>query len=133
MLPEMTILMLTLFNEASICSEVEMAAVARTIQVRAEDRGTSLHEECLRPYQYSCWNGYAKKHKILRAYNDGQYQETPAWKRCQRVAQELYDGKLDGMPRWNHYYNPVLCNPEWASKLKNKKRIGHHIFGRIEK
>jgi hypothetical protein len=54
MLTEMTILMLTLFNEASICSRTEMAAVARTIQVRAQDRRTSIHVECLRPYQYSC-------------------------------------------------------------------------------
>jgi hypothetical protein len=133
MLTEMTILMLTLFNEASICSRTEMAAVARTIQVRAQDRRTSIHVECLRPYQYSCWNGYANKHKILKAYNGGQYQGTPAWKKCQNIAVDLYTGNLKNLPRWNHYYNPKLCKPEWASKLKNKKRIGHHIFGRIEK
>jgi hypothetical protein len=126
--------MLTLFNEASICDEAEMRAVARTIQVRAEDRRTSIHEECLRPYQYSCWNGYAKKHKILIAYRNGQYQGTPAWWKCQRVTRNLYAGDLDDLPRWNHYYRmDMKIPPVWASKMKQTKKIGHHIFGRIEK
>jgi hypothetical protein len=134
MLPEMTILLLTLFHEGSVCQEAELRAIARTIQVRAEDRGTSIHEECLRPYQYSCWNGYAKKHKILKAYNGGQYQGTPAWKRCQRVAQELYDGKLDGMPRWNHYYLKAMKNkPVWSKDMEQKRAYKHHLVGRIEK
>lgn len=132
MLTEMTVLMLTLFNEASICSEAEMAAVARTIQVRAEDRKTSIHTECLRPYQYSCWNGYTKKHKILKEYRKGQYQGTPAWKRCRLVAYDVYAGHLETLPRWNQYYNPKLCKPMWASKMKDKRVVGHHVFGRID-
>ena len=133
MLTEMTILMLTLFNEASICSETEMRAVARTIQVRAEDRRTSVHVECLRPYQYSCWNGYAKKHKILRAYKGGQYHGSPAWKRCRLVAYDMYAGKLNKLPRYNHYYLLTMKTPpEWAKKLTQTKVIGHHVFGRID-
>ncbi len=131
MLTEMTILCLTLMGEASICNETEMRAVARTIQVRAEDRRTSVHAECLRPYQYSCWNGYAKKHKILRAYKGGQFHASPAWSKCRQVAYDMYAGKLNGMPRWNHYYNPALCTPAWAGKLTQTKVIGHHVFGRI--
>lgn len=132
MLPEMTILLLTLFHEGSVCQEAELRAIARTIQVRAEDRGTSIRVECLRPYQYSCWNGYAKKHKILKEYRGGQYQGTPAWKRCQRVANNLYAGDLSNLPRWNHYYRADMKKPPtWAAKLKDKQKIGYHIFGRI--
>ena len=133
MLPEMTILMLTLFAEGSICSMAELRAIARTIQVRAEDRGTSIHEECLRPHQYSCWNGFAGKHKILKAYRSGTVHGSPAWRRCKQVAEELYAGTLNGMPRWSHYYNPVLCKPKWASELIEKREMKYHVFGRIEK
>jgi hypothetical protein len=132
MLTELTVLILTLFYEGSICSEAELRAIARTIQVRAQDRKTSIHVECLRPYQYSCWNGYAKKHKILKEYRGGQCHAFPAWNKCNRVAQELYAGKLDNYPRWNHYYNPTLCKPEWAKTLTNKLKIGSHIFGRTK-
>jgi hypothetical protein len=133
MLTEITIACLTLMGEASICSETEMRAVARTIQVRAEDRRTSIHAECLRPYQYSCWNGYAGKHKVLRAYRGGQYHGSPAWKQAQRVAIDMYAGQLNTLPRWTHYYNPTLCKrkPVWAKKLTQTKVIGHHVFGRI--
>ena len=134
MLPEFTILCLTLFHEGSICSEAELSAIARTIQVRAEERKTSIRKECLRPYQYSCWNGYAKKHKILRAYQGGAIQASPAWKRCKRVAQALYDGDLASMPRWNHYHcKDMKKKPVWSKDLTQKRRYDNHIFGRIGK
>lgn len=134
MLPEFTILMLTLLNEGSICQESELRAIARTIQVRAEERKMTIRQVCLQKNQFSCWNGRKNKKKILKAYQGGQYQGTPAWKRCQRVAQELYDGKLEGMPRWNHYYLKAMKNkPVWSKDMEQKRAYKHHLFGRIGK
>lgn len=131
-LPEMIILMLTLFYEAGVCSEAEMTAVARVIQVRAEQRGTTPATECLRPYQFSCWNGVSGKHRILKEYMAGKCHASSNWAKARRVATALYAGKLDGMPRWTHYYNPKIASPMWRMTMIEKRRYPHHLFGRIE-
>lgn len=135
MLSETIIIALTLFFEASIGDRAErraiMRAIARTIQVRSEERKISMKEACLQPSQYSCWNG-KNKLKILEMYHEQKIQSTPAWKEALRVANEAKTGDLNCMVRWNHYYNPKLCEPSWAWKMKETKVIKHHIFGRIE-
>lgn len=138
MLPEMTILILTLYKEASARHEDEMMAVARVIQVRSEERELSVRKVCLQPYQFSCWNGRAnKRSNILKAYAGGQLRNTHSWELAKYAATQVYlakvkKGNLDDLPRWNHYYNPALCKPTWAGKMKEVKMVGHQVFGRIE-
>jgi hypothetical protein len=133
MLTEMTILMLTLMGEASICSEGEMRAVARVIQVRAEDRKMTIRQVCLQPKQFSCWNGPKAKRKMLGVVWSETTRRSPAWRLTIRVALDLYAKQLNTLPQWNHYYNPALCMPEWAGKLTQTRVVGHHVFGRIDK
>ena len=132
MLTEITIACLTLMGEASVCNETEMRAVARTIQVRSEDRRLTIRQVCLQPKQFSCWNGYKAKRKLLKAYKDGTIRRNPAWRMAQRVALDMYAKQLNGLPRWNHYHNPSLCNPKQAKDYTQTKVIGHHVFGRID-
>ena len=106
-------------------------AVASVIVNRASRRGTDYHTEIMRPYQFSCWNGYRGKHKMMQAYNSGQ-MIGPAWEECKLVARMMMDGSLP-KTKWNHYHNPDKCNPKQAKEYKNKKIIGHHLFGRIGK
>lgn len=143
MLREITILILTLFHEGSICQEDELRCIARVIQVRAEERKLPIKKVCLQKGQFSCWNGTGKA-KILAAFHKGQIQRSPAWARCCRIVEDMYDQSPNGllkqpneMPRWNCYYNPDLVKPdskawEWINKMKDKKAVGLQVFGRIE-
>jgi hypothetical protein len=137
MLTEMTIAMLTLFSEGSICKEVELRCIARVMQVRSEERKISIRKVCIQPNQFSCWNGFKAKREILRAYRGGQFRGSPVWKVCHRVLLDMYANQLNDLPRWNHYYNPALVKPDakawkWIKQMKDKKMVGHHVFGRID-
>lgn len=129
MLPGITILILTLCSEGSVCDEQELMAIARVIQVRAEERHLTIRQACLEQFQFSCWNGENKR-KVMQAYRAGLWK-TATWRRCRKVASLIYVGGLDHLPRWNHYYNPKLAQPTWASVLKDKHCAKHHVFGRI--
>ena len=131
MLSEFVIVCLTVFHEGSICDDAEMRAIARTIQVRAKDQGKSYKEICLAPNQYSCWNG-KNKLRILELHTSGKLLQTPAWRRTVKVVREMFDGQLDCMTEWTHYYNPKSANPKWAWAMKDTKQFRYHIFGRIE-
>lgn len=130
MLPEMTIAIMTLLSEGSICGEQELMMIARVMQIRAEERKLTLRQVCLQHRQFSCWNGCKAKRKILKAYRAGLWK-TETWKRCRRVAAMIYTGDLDHLPRWNHYYNPKLASPSWAPAMKNKHYAEYHVFGRL--
>jgi spore germination cell wall hydrolase CwlJ-like protein len=132
MLAEITIACLTLMGEASICNETEMRAVARTMQVRSEDRKMTIRQVCLQPKQYSCWNGFKAKRKILRDHKNGTIRRSPAWRQAQRVALDMHAKQLNILPRWTHYYRADMpVPPTWAKQLTQTAVIGHHVFGRI--
>jgi pterin-4a-carbinolamine dehydratase len=135
MLTEMTVLILTLLYEAAICSETEIQKVARVITVRAAERHMTIRQVCLEKGQFSCWNGRHRKRVILRTYKKGLPNNPScktAWSVCSRVAKDALGGKLNHLPKWNHYYNPDISSPVWKKDLTNKTRDQYHIFGRIE-
>lgn len=48
-----------------------------------------------------------------------------------KIAKSMFEGKFMPMGDYTHFYNPSKVKPYWKSFLKNKKRIGNHIFGKI--
>lgn len=129
MIPEV-LLAMTIWAETRGEPFAGKLAVASVIVNRAHQRGTSYHAEIMRPYQFSCWNGYRGKHRMLKAYNGGQ-MTGPAWVECKLVARMMMNRTLP-KTKLTHYYNPKLCEPGWAAKLVGVKKIGRHIFGRIK-
>ncbi len=56
--------------------------------------------------------------------------DTIAWGNCKSLAVRLLEGfiEVEGVGRSDHYYNPQLANPKWASKMKHKVTLGNHKF-----
>ena len=57
---EEKIIAITILAEARGEGEKGMYAVAAVIAQRAFERKRTPSEVCLKPYQFSCWNGYKK-------------------------------------------------------------------------
>ncbi len=128
MLSELTVVALTLFGEGSVCSRLELAAIARVIEVRAQDEQTSFRRVCLKEGQFSCWNDSAGKRRMLRQYKEGCLN-TPAGLRCVEIAIQLVNSELQPvMPRFKWYYNPLRCYPRWAQLGKKSIVQEHHVF-----
>ena len=62
----------------------------------------------------------------------GQAAANPkTWDYCVRVATSMVLGNFKPIANYTHYYAHNKCNPDWASKLTNRKKIGNHTFGVI--
>ena len=92
-----------------------MVEVAIVIRNRARERKQSFEEVVKAPYQFSCWNKGAVRHK----YRQKDYDlAKKAWE-YSAVA------KNDGANLYHAYY--VVPNWDW-SKCKFIKKVGKHYF-----
>lgn len=114
----------TLYLEARGEGEAGLRAVASVIFNRAKRTGKTFEAECLRPKQFSCWNGLAPKTCKIAPKSDFDRR---AYKLCLLIECELLAGKFEPVGDWTHYYNPALCSPRWARGIYQVK-IGKHNF-----
>ena len=132
-LPSIIIIALTVFLEAAGEPKAGRFAVAEVIATRAQERGISAGEVCLQPWQFSPWN--VGQDAVIARHLAGQIVRTEAerrvWRECLQLAAQIEAGQIDKGRGFNHFFNPVLCNPAWADKLQDAVRIGNHIFGRL--
>ncbi|XP_063697505.1 spore cortex-lytic enzyme-like [Culicoides brevitarsis] len=82
--------------------------------------GHSIKEVCLKPKQFSCWNGKTD----IAIYEPGIYRN------IQVLCEEIHRAPISADPtdKSLYYINPDLCDPAWAKKLKKTRKIGHHQF-----
>jgi len=121
MATNLLIISLTLFFEAEGEIYLGKMGVATVIWNRHIERKMSLVEVCKQHFQFSCWN----KRK-------GLPMELPSgreWNSCLRITKRMLSGEFLPISDVNHFYNPSKCNPGWAKHLRNKTKIGNHIFG----
>lgn len=114
----------TLYMEARGEGERGLRAVASVVYNRAKRTGKTFEAECLRPRQFSCWNGLAPKTCKIAPKNA---RDAEAYRLCQTIEAELLTGKFEPLGDWTHYYNPALCSPRWARGISQVK-IGKHNF-----
>lgn len=112
----------TLWLEARGEGREGIQAVASVIANRATKSGKTMAQECLKPKQFSCWNGRAKK---LPTNAKGD-----VWDFCKATAEAMVGGTFKPTVAATHYYNPKLCNPKWGAKMTDVVMIGRHRFGR---
>ena len=115
----------TIYLEAGGESDDGKLAVASVIYNRANGDVDKLVEVCLKPRQFSCWNGGIKDKKIFNRL------DRRAFRRCVKISEDMHGGKFIATTNANHYYNPRFASPEWGKKMKNVIIIGNHKFGEL--
>ena len=101
-----------------------MYAVAAVIAQRAFERKRTAKEICLKPYQFSCWNG-----KSLKSLE--HLLKTPQAKYAIALAKNIKLLSRDFVGFANHYHNNKIKAPYWAKGKKPVKVIGNHIFYKL--
>ena len=127
---EKDLLAKTLYLEAGNQPFEGKCAIAIVILERVKDKRwpNTIREVILQPHQFSCWNGRDPETTLILP--NKSFQD------CDRIARMIYIGTFERYigPAWvgfNHYYNPDLCQPAWASVMCERAQIGNHIFGKI--
>lgn len=113
----------TLWHEARGEGCEGIKAVASVIVNRADNSGKSLVHECLRPKQFSCWNG--------RKPSVPDNAKGKVWNYCLKIARQMCNDTFVPTIDATHYYNPSLCSPSWGRKMHDVTFIGQHKFGRV--
>lgn len=114
----------TLWMEARGEGRNGIDAVASVIYNRAKVKdGNAMAAVCLKPKQFSCWNG--RKNTVPKKARGAM------WDYCKTVASRMVGGSFKPTNNANHYYNPALCNPSWGKSLRGAFVLGNHRFGRL--
>lgn len=121
------IVVLTIYAEARGEPLEGKVAVAQVIANRAKLRGTSMADECLRPKQFSCWNGGMKSPAMLLLKTKASIW---AWKECVEAMAIIEREERKHPATYTHYYNPKLATPGWSLGVKQTK-IGNHVFATL--
>ena len=120
---ERRIVISTLYFECRGESIPGRLAVASVIWNRAKAKCISLDAVCLAPKQFSCNNGGVKTPRPTSLL------DREALEFFEGVAGQMVTGTFQPTTGADHYFNPALCNPAWGRYLKNREKIGNHVFG----
>ena len=131
---EVDIMAKTLFGEARGEGLPGIEAVASVIMNRLKIAlqkgdywwGKNIHEICLKPFQFSCWNpkdpNFEKIKKVTK--------DSPVFQMCKRVAERAMTGFLKDPTNGATHYHTKQSHPAWARHLVPVEELGNHIFYR---
>lgn len=126
LIPDYVWATLTIWMEARGESYAGMVAVAEVIYRRTQRKYFSdgtVAGTVLRDRQFSGWNN-SDPNRVKAAVLDS---EDRVVKLCARAWQEAIAGS-DMTKGALHYYNPAVCDPEWAKGMTVVARVGKHAF-----
>jgi spore germination cell wall hydrolase CwlJ-like protein len=108
------------YHEARGESIEGQIAIGHIVINRCQKNGTTVKDVILKPWQFS-WHNHDSYPPI---------EEYEAFRSCLNVADMIINERLSGKDLWkaDHYFNPSVVLPSWASKMKFIKRIGNHDF-----
>ena len=121
---ETKIIAITILAEARGEGHGGMYSVAAVIAQRAFERKRTPKEICLKPYQFSCWNG-----KTLKSME--HLLKVPQADYALALAKNIKLLSRDFVGFANHYHNNKIKAPYWAKGQKPVKVIGNHIFYKL--
>ena len=122
----------TLWAEARGEGIMGMRAVAHVIQNRvARPRwwGRTWRDVCLKPWQFSCWNGDDPNRTLLLRvdFTDARFRQAFA------IAASVMAGlDTDDITSGADHYHASGVTPAWLDPAKRTGSIGHHIFYKLE-
>ncbi len=122
----------TIWGEARNQSHEGMVAVANVVMNRVNNPrwwGKDVISVCKAPRQFSCWNKDDPNLPLLLRVT----RSDERFVKCLEIAEKAVDGQLADVTKGaDHYYNPAVVNPRWASPSKVTVTIGDHVFLRLE-
>ena len=122
---ETKVIAITILAEARGEGQGGMYAVAAVIAQRAFERKRTPKEVCLKPYQFSCWNG-----KTLKSME--HLLKVPQAKYAIALAKNIKLLSRDFVGYANHYHATWMKKkPYWAKGKKPVKVIGQHAFYKL--
>ena len=122
---EAKIIAITILAEARGEGEKGMYAVAAVIAQRAHERKKTPTEICLKPYQFSCWNG-----KTLKSLE--HLLKVPQAGYAIALAKNIKLLSRDYVGFANHYHATWMKKkPYWTKGKKPVKVIGQHAFYKL--
>jgi len=122
---EHKVVAITILAEARGEGNKGMYAVAAVIAQRAFERKRTPEQVCLKPYQFSCWNG--KKLKDLE-----HLLTLPQGKYAILLAKTVKRLSRDYVGYANHYHATWMKKkPYWAKGKRPVKIIGQHAFYKL--
>ncbi|MDR2458776.1 MAG: cell wall hydrolase [Holosporales bacterium] len=104
-----------------------LIAIGNVVMNRAKRSGESIAIECLKPYQFSCWN----KNDPNRAVINNIPLSDTVYEKCFITAGQLLCGDLqdDITNGATHYYSARMRSPPyWTVNKQPVAMIGNHIF-----
>lgn len=126
---DLDILARTLYGECRGEPEDGIIAVVHVVRNRVVNRNSSAQVECLRPWQFSCWNTGSPALAKVR----GLSKLDPSYVRLSNIARKAWD-LPDVTKGARHYYSPKGMQgveaPSWTMGpgVVETLRIGGHIF-----
>lgn len=88
--------------------------------------GQSIHEICLKPYQFSCWNLKDPNRRLILNMMKGS---VPLFDLCYEVAERVACREWPDLTKGsNHYHAPMTPKPAWAKGHHPQIQIGQHAF-----
>jgi hypothetical protein len=122
---EHKVVAITILAEARGEGNKGMYAVAAVIAQRSFERKRTPEQVCLKPYQFSCWNGKKLKDlEHLLTLPQGKYAMLLA--KTVKLLSREYVGYA------NHYHATWMKKkPYWAKDKKPVKVIGQHAFYKL--
>ena len=115
---EQKVVAITILAEARGEGNAGMYAVAAVIAQRAFERKRTPEGVCLKPYQFSCWNGGRIDQLLAKAKRHPRFNEALA----------IVNGTATNYTGGADHYHADYCNPYWASSMKKTCIIGKHLF-----
>jgi spore germination cell wall hydrolase CwlJ-like protein len=86
--------------------------------------GKTIHEVCLKPHQFSCWNvGDPNRALLMR-----EDISDPVFTVCRHVATKVAFGGWPDLTKGSDHYHALSVSASWARGQKPKLRIANHVF-----
>ena len=113
----------TVFGEARGESQEGQLAVAFVPYNRAQISGRRVGQECLRPWQFSCWNSTDPNRPGLLALQKKDL--TAYYLLIDQVLAGIFDPSHEAT-----FYHTLAVSPPWSYGKTPCAQIGHHVFYR---
>jgi spore germination cell wall hydrolase CwlJ-like protein len=107
-------------------SGASLIAIANVVVNRKKKNfAESIHDVCVAPYQFSCWNKNDPNYVKITNKIDG---DRVIFDKCREVAKNVLSEKWPDLTDGCDHYHERSIKPRWAAYIQPKRIFGAHYF-----